>query len=32
MKEEVNCDILSVLERENIELVYPTQKVYTKTL
>lgn len=32
MKEEINCDILSVLERENIELVYPTQKVYTKTL
>ena len=32
VKEEVNCDILSVLERENIELVYPTQKVYTKAL
>lgn len=32
IKEEINCDILSVLERENIELVYPTQKVYMKTL
>ena len=32
VKEEVNCDILSVLERENIELVYPTQKVYMKAL
>ena len=32
IKEKVNCDVLSVLERENIELVYPTQKVYMKTL
>lgn len=32
IKEQVNCDILSVLERENVELVYPTQKVYMKTI
>jgi len=32
VKEKVNCDILSVLERENIELVYPTQQVYMKAL
>lgn len=32
IKEQVNCDILSVLERENVELVYPTQKVYMKTV
>lgn len=31
IKEQVNCDILSVLERENIELVYPTQKIYTES-
>ena len=30
-KDKIYCDILSVLERENIELVYPTQLVYTKS-
>lgn len=32
IREEINCSILDVLERENIELVYPTQKVYMKTI
>lgn len=32
IKEDINCKILEVLERENIELVYPTQKVYMKTI
>jgi MscS family membrane protein len=32
LKEEINCNILEVLEKENIELVYPTQKVYMKTI
>lgn len=32
IKQEINCNILEVLERENIELVYPTQKVYMKTI
>lgn len=31
VKEQVNCDILEVLERENIELVYPTQTIYTQS-
>lgn len=29
-KDKILCDILDVLERENIELVYPTQTVYAK--
>ena len=29
-KDRIYCDILDVLERENIDLVYPTQTVYTK--
>lgn len=29
-KDKILCDILDVLERENIDLVYPTQTVYTK--
>lgn len=29
-KEEINCNILEVLNSENISLVYPTQKVYTE--
>lgn len=32
VKEQINCDILSVLDRENIPLVYPTQKVYMKSI
>ena len=32
IREEINCSILDVLERENVELVYPTQKVYMKTI
>lgn len=28
IKEDIYCDILELLEKENIELVYPTQKVY----
>lgn len=32
IKEDINCKILEVLEKENIELVYPTQKVYMKTI
>ena len=32
IKQKINCDILSVLENENIELVYPTQKVYMKSI
>ena len=32
IKQKINCDILDVLERENVELVYPTQKVYMKTI
>ncbi len=30
LKDRIYCDILEVLERENIDLVYPTQLVYTK--
>ena len=30
-KDKILCDILDVLERENIELVYPTQTVYAKS-
>lgn len=29
-KDKIFCDILDVLERENIDLVYPTQTVYSK--
>lgn len=29
-KDRIYCDILDVLERENIDLVYPSQTVYTK--
>ncbi len=32
IREKVNCSILDVLERENIDLVYPTQRVYMKSL
>lgn len=32
IKEDINCKILEVLEKENVELVYPTQKVYMKTI
>lgn len=32
IKEDINCKILEILEKENIELVYPTQKVYMKTI
>lgn len=32
IKERINCNILEILEKENIELVYPTQKVYMKTI
>lgn len=32
IKEKINSDILSVLDRENIPLVYPTQKVYMKSI
>ncbi len=32
MREEINCRILEVLDRENINLVYPTQKIYMKTI
>ncbi len=32
MREKINCSILDVLERENIELVYPTQRVYMKSI
>ncbi len=32
IKEDINCKILEILEKENIELVYPTQKVYMKTV
>lgn len=32
VKENLNYEILKALENENIELVYPTQKVYTKLL
>lgn len=32
IKEEINCKILEILERENIELVYPTHNVYMKTI
>lgn len=32
IKERINCNILEILEKENIELVYPTQKVYMKTV
>ena len=32
IKERINCNILEVLEKENVELVYPTQKVYMKTI
>lgn len=28
IKERINCNILEILEKENIELVYPTQRVY----
>ena len=30
IKEEINCNILDLLERENIELVYPTQRIYSE--
>ena len=30
-KDKILCDILDVLERENIDLVYPTQTVYAKS-
>ena len=29
-KDKIFCDILDVLERENIDLVYPTQTIYSK--
>lgn len=32
IKQNIYCDILELLEKENIELVYPTQKVYMKTI
>lgn len=32
IKEKLNCEILTTLESENIELVYPTQKVYMKSV
>ena len=32
IKERINCNILEILEKENIELVYPTQKVYMKSI
>lgn len=32
IKERVNCNILEIVEKENVELVYPTQKVYMKTI
>ena len=32
IKEKINCEILTALESENIELVYPTQKVYMKSI
>ncbi len=31
VRDKIYCDILNVLEMENIELVYPTQLVYTKS-
>ena len=31
-KDRIYCDILDVLARENIELVYPSQTVYTKNV
>lgn len=30
IKERLNCNILGLLEKENIELAYPTQKIYSK--
>lgn len=32
IKERINCDILGLLEHENVELVYPTQKIYSKNI
>lgn len=32
IKERINCNILELLEKENVELVYPTQKIYTKNI
>ncbi len=30
VKEKIYCDILELVERENIDLAYPTQTVYVK--
>lgn len=32
IKERINCNILGLLEKENVELVYPTQKIYSKNI
>ena len=31
IKEEVLCSLLKLMEKENIELAYPTQTIYLKT-
>lgn len=30
IKEEILCNLLSLIEKDNIELAYPTQTVYIK--
>ena len=32
LKQEINCDILEILEKENVELAFPTETIHVKNI